>query len=116
MSSCGKFAHENQAVIGGAKGNMNTDTLLRFADEKWRLYEREYILPAFSFAEAIGFDLQKAVFDNPGKNCVALLVEHLAFRAGLLGFQYSPNAPQYIKEVGEHPTTGQGMPAGEASK
>ena len=59
-----------------------------FATEKCRKCEREYILPAFNFADSIGFDLRKAVVENPGKNCVALLVEHLALKAGFIGFQY----------------------------
>ena len=70
------------------KGRKMVDELM-LANEKWRTYEREYILPSFAFAEAIGFDLRKAVSDNPGKNSVALLVEYLAFRAGYLGFQYN---------------------------
>jgi hypothetical protein len=72
---------------------------LMFAVEKWRKYEREYILPSFTFAEAIGFDLRKAVSENPGKNCVALIVEHLAFKAGYLGFEYKmPLPPVDAKE------------------
>ena len=47
------------------------------ATEKWVGYERDFILPAFKFAESIGFDLQKAVSDNPGKNCCTLLWERL---------------------------------------
>lgn len=40
-------------------------------------YEREYILPCFTWARELGIDLQKLVLDNPGHNCVELLVKHL---------------------------------------
>lgn len=45
--------------------------------DKWWSYEQEHILPCFKFAEKVGFDLQKAVMDNPGKNSTILLLEHL---------------------------------------
>lgn len=41
-------------------------------------YERNYVLPTFTWAEEYGIDLQKLVMDNAGKNCVELLVRALA--------------------------------------
>lgn len=46
-------------------------------ERKWRDYEEQFILPCFTWAEEVGFDLRKAVSDNPGKNCVVLFVERL---------------------------------------
>ena len=42
--------------------------------KKWQEYERDYILPCFKWAKELGYDLEKAVSDHPGKNCVELLV------------------------------------------
>ncbi len=50
---------------------------LRLSNEKWRAYEREYILPSFHYAKSIGFDLEAAVHEKAGKNCVQVLTEHL---------------------------------------
>lgn len=47
---------------------------------KWRGYEREYILPAFAWADEVGFDLKAAV-SKGGGNCVSLLVRHLVEKA-----------------------------------
>ena len=47
------------------------------ANEKWQLYEQKYILPCFKWAEEEGIDLKKLVKENPGKNCVELLVKTL---------------------------------------
>ena len=44
---------------------------------KWREYENEYILPCFRWARELGFDLERMVIDNPGHNCVELLVSTL---------------------------------------
>jgi len=49
--------------------------------EKWQAYERDYVLPCFKWAEESGFDLRKAVAENPGRNCVDLLVRWLQSRA-----------------------------------
>ena len=46
-------------------------------NEKWRHYEREYINPTFEWAKELGIDLEQMVLDNPGKNCVQLLVMYL---------------------------------------
>ena len=60
---------------------------LIIAVEKWTSMERDYVLPAFDIAESIGFDLQKAVLENPGKNCTILLFERLlADRAMAISF------------------------------
>jgi RNase P subunit RPR2 len=45
--------------------------------QKWQVYEREYILPCFDLAAKSDIDLPKLIKDNPGKNCVILLVEAL---------------------------------------
>jgi hypothetical protein len=45
--------------------------------KKWRDYENDYILPCFEWAKELGWDLEKMVTDNPGHNCVELLVEQL---------------------------------------
>ena len=42
--------------------------------KRWRMYEREYVLPCFGWAEAAGIDLEGLVRDHPGKNCVEHLV------------------------------------------
>ena len=58
--------------------------LLREKDEataKWQEYERGYILPCFKWAEESRFDLHKAVTENPGRNCVELLVRWLQGQA-----------------------------------
>ena len=47
-------------------------------EQKWREYERDYILPCFQWANEYGIDLRKLVRDNPGKNCVELLVRAVA--------------------------------------
>lgn len=52
-------------------------TALAQSHEKWQTYERDYILPAFVWANEIGLDLQAVVLEHPGKNCIELLVEHL---------------------------------------
>lgn len=44
---------------------------------KWRVYEREYILPLFDWATDLGFDLRKLVHENAGKNCARLFYEYL---------------------------------------
>ena len=61
-----KFLQGNKSAPQGKKGKMENELML--ATEKWLNYECEYILPSFGFAEAIGFDLRKAVSDSPGKN------------------------------------------------
>jgi hypothetical protein len=67
-------------------------TAERAAAEKWMGYERDFILPAFKFAESIGFDLHKAVTENPGKNCCTLLWERLRDdRAQALRFSAADN-------------------------
>ena len=64
-------------------GNMGADAIeslqkkLNEADAKWRRYEKDYILPPFEWAKEVDFDLQAAVRDNAGKNCVRLLHEHM---------------------------------------
>lgn len=63
------------------------------SNHKWRMYEEEYILPAFKWATEIGFDLRQAVADNPGKNCVRLLVEHLINQ---LGFGVNPALNEFV--------------------
>ena len=45
---------------------------------KWMMYEREYILPCFTWAKEYGIDLDKLVKEQSGKNCVELLVRSLA--------------------------------------
>lgn len=50
------------------------------ATQRWRDYEREFILPTFDWAQEIGLDLQALVHTTPGHNCVALLVRHLRQR------------------------------------
>jgi predicted methyltransferase MtxX (methanogen marker protein 4) len=42
-----------------------------------REYEEKYILPCFKWAKEIDYDLQEAVYQNPGRNCVELLVARL---------------------------------------
>jgi len=48
--------------------------------KKWQEYEREYVLPCFQWARELGFDLERMVIDNPGHNCVELLVSTLRER------------------------------------
>lgn len=50
---------------------------LRAANAKWQDYETRHILPCFAVAKEIGFDLQGAVLDNPGRCSTELLVAHL---------------------------------------
>jgi hypothetical protein len=50
---------------------------LSYSDMKWREYEREYIMPCFEEAKKRGFDLEQIVRDNPGRNCVRLLIDAL---------------------------------------
>lgn len=50
---------------------------LAIANKKWIQYEQEYILPCFGWAQEEGIDLRQLVKDNPGKNCVRLLIEEL---------------------------------------
>lgn len=45
--------------------------------KKWQEYEKNYILPCFIWAKESGLDLEAAVRDNPGHNCVELLVRWL---------------------------------------
>lgn len=45
--------------------------------KKWQEYEKNYILPCFTWAKESGLDLEAAVRDNPGHNCVELLVRWL---------------------------------------
>ena len=47
------------------------------AIKKWCVYEQEYILPCFQWAEESDIDLPGLVRAKPGKNCVQLLVEEL---------------------------------------
>jgi hypothetical protein len=42
---------------------------------------REYVRACFKWAEESGLDLRKAVTENPGRNCVDLLVQWLQGRA-----------------------------------
>jgi hypothetical protein len=53
------------------------NTQLQYAKDKWQRYEDEFILPTFKWARQVGFDLQRAVRESPGDNCVKLLVDHL---------------------------------------
>jgi hypothetical protein len=53
----------------------------RVDEQKWKEYEREYILPCFTWAKEYGIDLEKLVRDNAGHNCVELLVQELGRRA-----------------------------------
>jgi hypothetical protein len=50
------------------------------AAAKWQKYEQGYILPCFKWAEESGLDLREAVSDNPGRNCVEILVRWLQGR------------------------------------
>ena len=52
-------------------------TEIQHHELKWRLYENEYILPCFRWTKEQGIDLEKLVRDNPGHNCVELLVKEL---------------------------------------
>jgi len=45
--------------------------------DKWWDMEQEYILPLFRIAKEMGFDLQKLVINNAGKNCSIIFAEHL---------------------------------------
>jgi len=49
---------------------------LREATEKWKTYEREYILPLFKRAREAGMNLEALVMENPGQNCVQLFAKH----------------------------------------
>ena len=62
---------KGQAMKGG------TMTELDIARAKWQAYEQNYILPLFGLAKEAGYDLAKAVLDNPGKTSSVLFVEHL---------------------------------------
>jgi len=48
------------------------------ANQKWQLYEREYVLPCFEWATEADIDLREMVGTNAGRNCVELLVSTLA--------------------------------------
>lgn len=53
---------------------------VEYHKSKWIRYEQQYILPCFEKAKELGINLQQLVMDNPGKNCVELLVETLITR------------------------------------
>ena len=53
---------------------------LKASEQKWTIYEQEYILPCFDWAAEVGIDLRQLVRDNPGKNCVRLLFEEMRKR------------------------------------
>jgi hypothetical protein len=44
--------------------------MLDAANEKWKTYERDYILPTFQWAKELGIDLEALVREKAGKNCV----------------------------------------------
>lgn len=47
---------------------------------KWWTYEQEYVLPCFKWAAEMGYDLEAAVRENHGRNCLELLVAWLRAR------------------------------------
>jgi len=51
-------------------------------NERWQTYEREYILPCFTWARGAGIDLERLVRESPGRNCVDLFVHELMTRTG----------------------------------
>lgn len=61
-------------------------------EEKWRMYERDYILPLYKMAQDRGFDLQQLVMSNPGKNCVILFIEQTEREARALALRDVENA------------------------
>lgn len=91
MANCGlrkrPYVVYDEAVVG-----LHAPELLRrfklatqaaeYHRKKWEESEK-YITPCFRWAEeyCTNFNLQQAVHDNPGKNCVQLLVERLRFEA-----------------------------------
>jgi hypothetical protein len=71
---------EDCYLAGLAAARAETEGLRRDRDEhrrKWTEYERQYILPCFDLATKCGYDLRQMVTDNPGQNCVMLLVNKL---------------------------------------
>lgn len=53
------------------------DEKISYHKKKRIQYQQEYVLPCFELAKAEGIDLNQLVKDNPGKNCVRLLIERL---------------------------------------
>ena len=53
-----------------------------YDEQKWREYERDYILPCFHWAKEDGIDLESLVKANPSRNCVELYVNALRERGG----------------------------------
>jgi len=81
-----------EKVISGLKAPAEPegDTVGELRDKlaqavaKWTLYEQEYILPCFGWADEVGIDLEKLLKDNPGTNCVKCLVDELNRQVGAL--------------------------------
>ena len=67
---------------------------LKIANEKWQLYEKKYILPCFKWAKELNIDLENLVKENPGHNCVELLVKTLKTIIG----QYNKTAQGIVKD------------------
>lgn len=59
---------------------LNLQDALRAANKKWWDLERDYVLPCFPRAEALGIDLPALVRAKAGKNCVMLLLDALEDR------------------------------------
>ncbi len=55
----------------------------RYFRDKAFTYEREYILPAFDWAEEMGIDLRDLIGKSPGKNCVEVFFQVLRDRLRL---------------------------------
>lgn len=73
---------------------------LEAANKKWQELENNYVLPTFQWAKSLNFDLQKAVMDNPGKNCSVLFFEELLRRDRALQKALGPEqAGEIAKEA-----------------
>jgi len=55
---------------------------IQYHRNKWYDMEQNYIIPCFKWAEEVGIDLHQLVTDNPGHNCVELLVKELIKKIG----------------------------------
>jgi hypothetical protein len=50
--------------------------------KKWQVYEQNYILHCFEIAKVEDIDLRKIIRENPGCNCVFVLMEELVKKYG----------------------------------
>lgn len=89
------FAKTREGSVWERTGVQRLFATIDHHRSKWQEYEREYILPCFQWARELGFDLERMVIDNPGHNCVELLVSTLRKRLAP-----EPDAADSVQEAG----------------